>query len=71
MTVPPAPVLSDPEMIRLQRVLKDVRFWLERGDWQSALAAVRAALICDQTITASHTITSAQRSGPTTPPLSL
>jgi hypothetical protein len=57
MTVPPVPVLSDPEVARLQRVLKDVRFWLEQGDWQTALAAVRAALICDQAITASHTIT--------------
>jgi hypothetical protein len=61
MTVPPAAVLSDPEVIRLQRVLKDVRFWLEQGDWQTALAAVRAALMCDQAINSSPTITSARR----------
>ena len=44
MTAPPAPVLADPEVARLQRVLEDVRFSLERGYWQAALAAARAAL---------------------------
>ncbi|HEY3689074.1 MAG TPA: hypothetical protein VGL46_02035 [Pseudonocardiaceae bacterium] len=44
MTAPPAPVLPDQEAVRLQRVLEDVRFSLERGYWQAALAAVRAAL---------------------------
>jgi hypothetical protein len=67
MTAPSAPVLPDPEMARLQRVLKDVRFCLERGDWQTALAAVRAALSYDQAIIASHTISSARQNGPTTP----
>jgi hypothetical protein len=47
MTAPPASVLPDPEVTRLQRALKDVRFCLERGDWQTALAAARAALIRD------------------------
>ncbi len=41
---PPAPVLADSEVARLQRVLEDVRFSLERGYWQAALGAVRAAL---------------------------
>lgn len=45
MTSPSIPALSDPEAIRLQRALKDVRFCLERGDWQTALAMARAALI--------------------------
>lgn len=45
MTSPSFPMLSDPEAIRLQRALKDVRFCLERGDWQTALAMARAALI--------------------------
>jgi hypothetical protein len=44
MTAPPASVLPDPEVVRLQRVLEDVRFSLERGYSQAALAAVRAAL---------------------------
>jgi hypothetical protein len=48
MTAPPAPVLPDPEVIRLQRVLEDVRFSLERGYWQAALAAARTALTCDE-----------------------
>jgi hypothetical protein len=42
MTTPPA--LSDPESARLQQVLEDVRFLLERGYWQAALATARAAL---------------------------
>ena len=57
MTAPPAPVPSDPDVARLQRALKDVRFCLERGDWQTALAAARAALTRDEVTTASHTIT--------------
>ncbi len=44
VTAPSAPVLPDPDAIRLQRVLEDVRFSLERGYWQAALAAARAAL---------------------------
>ncbi|MGH3834962.1 MAG: hypothetical protein ACREX8_06455 [Gammaproteobacteria bacterium] len=48
MTTPPAPVLPDPEVTRLQRVLEDVRFSLERGYWQAALAATRAALARDE-----------------------
>ncbi|HEX8934433.1 MAG TPA: hypothetical protein VF788_09605 [Pseudonocardiaceae bacterium] len=47
MTSPSVPALPDPETVRLQRVLKDVRFCLERGDWQTALATARAALIRD------------------------
>jgi hypothetical protein len=66
MTAPSAPVLPEPEVARLQWVLKDVRFCLERGDWQTALAAVRAALSYDQAIIASRNITSARRNGPTT-----
>jgi len=55
MTAPPAPVLTDSEVARLQRVLEDVRFSLERGYWQAALAAVRAALTCDEaTLVALH-----------------
>jgi hypothetical protein len=45
MTSPSVPVLSDPEAIRWQQALKDVRFCLERGDWQAALTMARAALI--------------------------
>jgi hypothetical protein len=41
---PPAPALADSEVVRLQRVLEDVRFSLERGYWQAALGAARAAL---------------------------
>jgi hypothetical protein len=48
VTVPSAPVLPDPDVIRLQRVLEDVRFSLERGYWQAALAAARAALTHDE-----------------------
>jgi hypothetical protein len=44
MTAPPAPVLPDLEMVRLQQVLEDVRFSLERGYWRAALAAARAGL---------------------------
>ncbi|HEV7449977.1 MAG TPA: hypothetical protein VGO16_01010 [Pseudonocardiaceae bacterium] len=44
MTAPSAPVLPDADVARLQRVLEDVRFSLERGNWQAALAAARAAL---------------------------
>jgi hypothetical protein len=47
MTPPPASALPNPEVTRLQRALKDVRFCLERGDGQSALAAARAALTRD------------------------
>jgi hypothetical protein len=47
MTSPSVPALPDPETVRLQRALKDVRFCLERGDWQTALATARAALIRD------------------------
>jgi hypothetical protein len=43
MTALPAPGLPDPEVARLQRVLEDVRFCLERGNWRAGLAAVRAA----------------------------
>jgi hypothetical protein len=42
------PVLSNPELTRLQQVLEDVRFLLERGYWQAALATVRAALTRDE-----------------------
>lgn len=48
MTAPPTPVLPDPEVTRLQRVLEDVRFSLERGYSQAALAAARAALAQDE-----------------------
>ncbi|HEX8759004.1 MAG TPA: hypothetical protein VF734_03295 [Pseudonocardiaceae bacterium] len=48
MTASPVPVLSDPEVTRLQMVLEDVRFSLERGYWQAALAAARAALARDE-----------------------
>ena len=47
ITAPPDSALPDPEVTRLQRALKDVRFCLERGDWQTALAAARAALTRD------------------------
>jgi hypothetical protein len=47
MTALLAPIPFDPEVDRLQRVLKDVRFLLERGCWQAALATARAALIRD------------------------
>lgn len=67
MSPPSPPILPEPEVARLQRVLKDVRFCLERGDWQTALAAVRAALNYDQAIIASRNITSARRNGPTIP----
>lgn len=43
------PVLPDPEVGRLQQVLEDIRFMLERGYWQAALAAARAALTRDDT----------------------
>lgn len=43
-TVPPAAVRPGPEVARLQQVLEDVRFSLERGSWQAALATVHAAL---------------------------
>jgi hypothetical protein len=49
MTAPPATVLPDPESDRLHQVLQDVRFLLERGSWQAALAATRAALTHDET----------------------
>jgi hypothetical protein len=48
VAAPSAPVLPDPDAIRLQRVLEDVRFSLERGYWQAALAAARAALTHDE-----------------------
>jgi hypothetical protein len=48
MTASPVPVLPDPEVTRLQMVLEDVRFSLERGYWQAALAAARAALARDE-----------------------
>lgn len=48
MTAPPAPILPDPEVTRLQRVLEDIRFSLERGYWQAALGAARAALARDE-----------------------
>jgi hypothetical protein len=41
---PPTPVPADSEVARLQRVLEDVRFSLERGCWQAALGAARTAL---------------------------
>lgn len=73
MTALPAPVLPDPEVARLQRVLEDVRFSLERGYWQAALAAARAALTRDKTtnqrLSAAHD--HADKGEPsTTPPLS-
>lgn len=40
---PPAPVLADSEMARLQRVLEDLRFLLERGYWEAALGAARGS----------------------------
>ena len=43
MIAAPAPGLPNPEVARLQRVLEDVRFCLERGYWQAGLAAARAA----------------------------
>jgi hypothetical protein len=49
MAALPTPVLPDPEVDRLQQVLEDVRFLLERGYWQAALAATRAALTRDET----------------------
>ncbi|MDQ3761963.1 MAG: hypothetical protein M3460_09750 [Actinomycetota bacterium] len=49
MTARAAPVLPDPEVARLHRVLEDVRFSLERGYWQAALAAACAALTRDET----------------------
>ncbi|MGH3933709.1 MAG: hypothetical protein ACRDS1_01780 [Pseudonocardiaceae bacterium] len=48
MAALPTPVLPDPEVDRLQHVLEDVRFMLERGYWQAALAAARAALTRDE-----------------------
>ncbi len=45
----PTPVLPDPEVDRLQQVLEDVRFLLERGYWQAALGAARAALTRKET----------------------
>jgi hypothetical protein len=50
MATSPVPVLSDPEVTRLQMVLEDVRFSLERGYWQAALAAARAALARDESM---------------------
>jgi hypothetical protein len=47
MTSPSVPVPPDLDAVRLQQALKDVRFCLERGDWQTALATARAALIHD------------------------
>ena len=44
MTALPTPVLPEPEPDRMRQVLQDVRFLLERGYWQAALAAARAAL---------------------------
>jgi hypothetical protein len=41
MAALPAPALPDPEVGRLQRVLADVRFLLERGCWQAALTVAR------------------------------
>jgi hypothetical protein len=41
---PPVPVPADSEVVRLWRVLEDVQFSLERGYWQAALGAARAAL---------------------------
>lgn len=43
-SAPPALVLADSEVTQLLRVLEDVRFSLERGCWQAALATARAAL---------------------------
>jgi hypothetical protein len=48
MTALLAPVLPDPEVAHLRQVLKDMRFLLERGCWQAALAAARAALTHDE-----------------------
>jgi hypothetical protein len=47
MTALPAPVLPNPEVGRLHRVLEDVRFLLERGCWQAALTVARDALARD------------------------
>lgn len=41
MAALPTPALPDPEVGRLQRVLADVRFLLERGCWQAALTVAR------------------------------
>ncbi|MGH3897037.1 MAG: hypothetical protein ACRDTA_02050 [Pseudonocardiaceae bacterium] len=49
MAAQSTPVLPDPEVGRLQQVLEDVRFMLERGYWQAALGAARAALTRDDT----------------------
>jgi hypothetical protein len=49
MTASPASVLADSKVARLQRALEDVRFSLERGNWQAALATTRAALTHDKT----------------------
>ena len=66
MHSPTVPVGSDPEVARLQQALKDVRFCLERGDWQTALTADRAALIRNQAITVPRTMGINERNGPTT-----
>ena len=44
MIASPAPARPDPEQDRLHQTLQDVKFLLERGYVQAALAAVRAAL---------------------------
>ena len=48
MTALPAPVPPNPEPDHMRQVLQDVRFLLERGCWQAALAAARAALSRDE-----------------------
>jgi hypothetical protein len=42
------PPLPDPEVTHLRQVLEDVRFCLERGHWQAALATTHAALTRDK-----------------------
>lgn len=42
------PPLPDREVTHLRQVLEDVRFCLERGHWQAALATTHAALNRDK-----------------------
>jgi hypothetical protein len=46
-SAPTAPINAT-EVARLQQVLKDVRFSLERGDWRAALAMAYAGLAEDR-----------------------
>ena len=42
------PPLPDPEVTHLRQGLEDMRFCLERGHWQAALATTHAALTRDK-----------------------